>query len=46
MQRRKHLKDQITMAKAVTAFKGTASDHLNVQEGENVKVLAEVCIYE
>ena len=30
------------MAKAVAAFKGTESDYLNIQEGEKVKVLAEV----
>ena len=30
------------MAEVVAAFKGTRSDHLNIQEGEKVKVLAEV----
>ena len=34
------------MAKVVAAFKGTASDHLNIQEGEKVKILSEVCTYE
>ena len=32
------------MAKVVAAFKGTKSDHLNLKEGEEVKVLSEVLL--
>jgi len=42
MQRKKLLKDHATMAKVVSAFKGTQSDHLSLQIGEKVKVLSEV----
>ncbi|XP_065898997.1 uncharacterized protein [Dysidea avara] len=40
-RKKKLLKDHVTMAKVVSAFKGSQENHLSFQEGENVKVLSE-----
>ena len=42
LQKKKNLKKQVTKAKVVTTYKGTESDHLNLQEGENIEILSEV----